>query len=86
MNQEEQSRAIAEMADRLIAEADESGKRWREKLAQCQVQPEEYFEDYNRLRPGILEMGRDFAKQMVEEDFPMPKKAEPVAPKFRRMV
>jgi hypothetical protein len=86
MNQEQQSREIVEQAERLIAEAEESGKRLRAQLAECVVEADEYFADYNRVRPGILERGRDFAKQMVEEDFPMPKKHEPAPPKFRSMI
>ena len=87
--QEEQSREIVEQADRLIRETEESGKRLRERLAQCDVQPEEYLRAYNTLRPGTLEKSAEFAKEWVEEEFPMAKPkpaAVPSKPMRRNLV
>lgn len=86
MDQERQSLEIAHEAERIMQEAEESGRRLRAALAQCQVQPEEFFADYSKLRPGVLDIGVAIAKQMVDEDFPQPVSAPAVSPKFRNMI
>jgi hypothetical protein len=86
MDQEQQSREIAEQAERLIAEAETSGKLWREKIAQCEVQLEDFLADYVKLRPGITEMSQEHVKRWVEEDFPAPKRPEPAQKRFRTMI